>query len=299
MKQWIKKNYSWILFGIFGFQVYMWYAVSNNLMSPIVNKSFGLFLTLALPIICLVLFFVNRKKLSSIQLPVSLMLLCIESSLFIGQILQLAEIPNVSSILTLWLSFTGLAIMFYGFMQMVQKNILGTVITFINTGILIIIIGLFEQSWWTLIPLAAAVLSFVFSKEWFMIISNIEIMDEDIPFYLKKKWVNARFMILMTSLLLYPAITFSDILEDFGALGWISKIFFNKAVTGDISPLERFFFKGFIRIIVFGVFFLVIFLVYIMRNKSKYYNEFSNDYEQVIKKKIAKTMLMENSQENE
>lgn len=273
----------------------MWYAVNINLMSPFVDKFFGVFVSFVLPTVCLILFLVNRKKLSNYQFLITILILFIESFLFVRQTLQMVKVSNSSSLLILWLHFSGLVVMLYGFKLMVQQNILGSIRAFINTAILLVVIGLFEQSWWTLIPLTAAVLLFVFSKEWFMIVSNIEITEEDIPFYLKKKWGNARFKILMTSLLLYPTITFSDILEEFDVLRWMRIVFFKKVDNGDISPFERFFFKGFIRLIVFGCLFFLILLIYLMRNKSKYYREFSSDYEKVIKTKIDKKTLKDNS----
>lgn len=288
LRQWIKKYFSWIVIGLFGFQVYMVYAANADLIPTKNYLFFRLFIVLVLPIIYLLLLLINWKNVTSKQIPFLTFIFAVESSFIINYCFEKMGISDSAPILTLWVAVIGLGLSFYGYMQMKQKTVIGAILDFVSTGILLIMIGLFKQSWWTLVPLTAAVLTFIFSKEWFLVISDTEITEKDIPFILKRKWAKMKFQVLMISLMFYPTIAFSDVLEDYGAVRWMCKVFFNKASDKEILPLEHFFSKGYLRFFVAILLFIVVYVLYLFRNKSSHYSNLMQDYEQVVEKKKMK-----------
>lgn len=294
LRQWISKYYSWILTGILGFQLYIVYAVNFELIPNRVNLFFGLFILLALPIISVILFLINWKRLSSDQITLSLVVLSIEVPLIMGQAFAKTTI-DTGPFIAIWIAFMGLCILLNVIKQALQRTMGETLAITVSFIIFLAVIGLFEQSWWTLIPLTAAVLTFILSKDFFFIISDIEITEKDISFSLKKKWALLKFIILIVSVLFYPAIIFSDFLVDFGVIKWGANIFFEISNNEKVTPFQYFYLKGAIRIFIFSILFYLIKIIhkFLLQNLS-YYKNLINEYKKVIEEKKANKEETEN-----
>ena len=78
----------------------------------------------------------------------------------------------------------------------------------------IFFIGIFDISWWALIPLITAIILFINSKEMITFFTDSEIEEDEIPCSIRKKWVKIKGVILTVSVWLYVDLIVANQLKD-------------------------------------------------------------------------------------
>lgn len=282
MKDWLKNYFWWVYLGIIGFQFYM---VSLSTLGIEFDTSvlFVFIILVILPAICLIIFMFYRKNLKNYLLMIAMFLFLFEGFILIISMFNIFEISDDYHVLELWVIIIALWMGLTYFRMFLKLSAFGAFQFFVSMYLALSFIGLFDKSWWTLIPLAAALVLFIYSENWFLLVSNIEIKDGDIPLSMKKNWAKMKFNTLWVSLVLYPTIIFSDLIKEDMFIKWMRIVYSKK---GAISSWEIFFFKGTVRMFIFGfILIIAVFSSSLFMKKSNRYKSHVSGYKKVIAKK--------------
>lgn len=224
-----------------------------------------------------------RKNLKNYLLIVAMFLFQFEGVVLISSMCSIFEIFDDYNVLKFWVIINTLWIGLSYFRLVLNLSAFGAIKFFVSMYLALSFIGLFDKSWWTLIPLAAALILFIYSENWFLLVSNVEIKDLDIPLSMKKNWAKMKFNTLWVSLVLYPTIIFSDLIKEDMFITWM-RVAYSK--EGTISSWEIFFFKGTVRMFIFGIILIMaMFSSLLFTKKSNRYKSHASVYKKVITKK--------------